>query len=938
MRLTKDKICIALKMVGRVGIVGMVLGLGTGVMGEDFEWDGGANSTSWTGLMHLGGNEYQNNWGQMGVLPLASPTEVDNVIFNIPASVGSGSAFNLTNSSDLNTSGTISLFGSSLVNTGTINLNGQLSLNAEMTLSGEGEIVLNHGWRISGENMLTVEAGQTIRGQGILDVSVVNEGELLSDGGLTFGNGTGSPVVINNVTQITTLGGATTQVNGEALIQNGVMMFGDEVEAGILRGNGEISNVTLLGHVMTTSSSPRFDGTIVNDSLFELSGAMAVDSDVVFEGSGDLVIRSGWNISGAGLFTNGVNHTLRGHGALDVDMVNDGLIVNDEALSFGNGTGALVTVFNFNEIVTEAGRVTTVNGEAVVSGGVMRFGDENEAGQLRGGGELNNVRLEGYAQVSGNSPHFTDVITNNAVLELSGTMSVGSDVVFEGNGEIVLLNGWSMTGEGQFTNSAGHMIRGQGALDVDMVNEGSIVNDVALSFGNGTGELIVVDNQSTITTQAGKTTFVNSEATIEGGVMHFGDGEGAGLLRGNGVLRDVRLTGHLQSSGSSPRLRGTITNEAMFEVLGTMNVDASAIVVGSGEFVLGNGWNIAGVGVLTNGAEHTIRGTGALDVSMMNLGRIVNDGSISFGNGSGGVVVIDNTSGEILTEAGRHTRVNSEARIEGGLMRFDAGQLTLHGTLEDVRLELLNGSMVAANNDFVLSRLVITGGSTMNLNSSTMRVGVIENDFVQTSGTLGTQGETSTLLVNGGYELGGTGRLLVEIGGEDGGVNHDVIHVAGTLETGGTLSLELVDGFEVMYGQSMAILNAGEVDGVFDVIEGIDAGGNMALAVLYEAESVVVAPTISGDFTLDGVVNLEDLARLATNFGMIDGGMWALGDATGDGVVDLGDLAKLATNFGQSVSGAEAVLGGAVSIPEPGSLGMVLMGMLGLGGVRRRGR
>lgn len=52
-----------------------------------------------------------------------------------------------------------------------------------------------------------------------------------------------------------------------------------------------------------------------------------------------------------------------------------------------------------------------------------------------------------------------------------------------------------------------------------------------------------------------------------------------------------------------------------------------------------------------------------------------------------------------------------------------------------------------------------------------------------------------------------------------------------------------------------------------------------------------------GDANLDKVVNLEDLARLATNFGQSGKG-WAEGDFTFDGNVDLADLAQLATNFG----------------------------------------
>lgn len=63
---------------------------------------------------------------------------------------------------------------------------------------------------------------------------------------------------------------------------------------------------------------------------------------------------------------------------------------------------------------------------------------------------------------------------------------------------------------------------------------------------------------------------------------------------------------------------------------------------------------------------------------------------------------------------------------------------------------------------------------------------------------------------------------------------------------------------------------------------------------------------LSGDANYDGVVDLADLAKLATNFGNDSTAdplltvAWEHGDFTGDGIVDLADLAKLATNFGQS--------------------------------------
>lgn len=116
-------------------------------------------------------------------------------------------------------------------------------------------------------------------------------------------------------------------------------------------------------------------------------------------------------------------------------------------------------------------------------------------------------------------------------------------------------------------------------------------------------------------------------------------------------------------------------------------------------------------------------------------------------------------------------------------------------------------------------------------------------------------------------------------------------------------------------------------------------------------ESATVLDVIAGDSNLDGIVNLEDLALLADNFGQSsaadwDDITWTEGDYNGDGTVNLADLALMATNFGQSTSlfnggGSASSMTfeealSTVSIPEPGSFGLLLLASVG--GMLRRNR
>lgn len=65
-----------------------------------------------------------------------------------------------------------------------------------------------------------------------------------------------------------------------------------------------------------------------------------------------------------------------------------------------------------------------------------------------------------------------------------------------------------------------------------------------------------------------------------------------------------------------------------------------------------------------------------------------------------------------------------------------------------------------------------------------------------------------------------------------------------------------------------------------------------------ETFSIVPAPSCPGDINGDFVVDLDDFAILAVNFGIPSGAIPSQGDLNGDGSVDLDDFAILAVSFG----------------------------------------
>ena len=95
--------------------------------------------------------------------------------------------------------------------------------------------------------------------------------------------------------------------------------------------------------------------------------------------------------------------------------------------------------------------------------------------------------------------------------------------------------------------------------------------------------------------------------------------------------------------------------------------------------------------------------------------------------------------------------------------------------------------------------------------------------------------------------------------------------------------------------------------------------------------SVVIAdPPIPGDFNLDESVDFEDFLLLSENFTRTNG-YWVHGDADLNRTVDFDDFMILSENFGTTRESTAAF-----AVPEPSSVALVSIGLLGLALLRRR--
>ena len=120
----------------------------------------------------------------------------------------------------------------------------------------------------------------------------------------------------------------------------------------------------------------------------------------------------------------------------------------------------------------------------------------------------------------------------------------------------------------------------------------------------------------------------------------------------------------------------------------------------------------------------------------------------------------------------------------------------------------------------------------------------------------------------------------------------------------------------------------GYADGADHLVAGLPSG------------EIEIMFTLLGDANLDGTVNTEDFTPFSTNLNQNGG--WDKGDFNYDGTVNAEDFTSFSSNLNRSASLAaaagalESADGLLANVPEPASMGLVLMA--GVGALSRRSR
>jgi hypothetical protein len=368
---------------------------------------------------------------------------------------------------------------------------------------------------------------------------------------------------------------------------------------------------------------------------------------------------------------------------------------------------------------------------------------------------------------------------------------------------------------------------------------------------------------------------VNNDNPSGSTTIGVGD-NGTGNYSGNISLSEsVVLTGGM---GGLANFSGNITGTGAITVNGTGTVNLSGT----------NSYN--GAANVVSGAALVIGAAGALPSGS----AIANNGSVIISGNS----VAGNVSGTGVTTVSSGVTFTTNGFTQGGLVDNGLAQVYGNGTTGPI-----SGTGTLA-----------IGNGTAN----TLKLAI--NSAPSSIGSLSIAGNSALDITNN--------KLFIDYGsGPDPITTIEQWIKNGFYDLSGPqISSSDIAAADVASGLSYGI---GYADGKDGTVAGLPSG------------EIEIMFTLLGDANLDGIVNSEDFTPFSANVGKNGG--WDQGDFNYDGTVNSEDFTPFSANLGKSASlasqaGALEVANGIslANVPEPASVGMMVMA--GLGILRRRRR
>lgn len=798
-----------------------------------------------------------------------------------------------------------------------VNANSTLTLNGVVSIADASALNLGDTAHLVVGNLLTITepAGEfnwdgpgnaitTVKGTALLSIDVirVDNGNDIFEGILNLDDSADVSVVVaaTNWTMQGTLNknnNGLSQVTGDAIIVSGNI----NVNAGTLdlpQGTFQSgSTATITGALRLSGASYLAGATFGGTGLLRMLGTSTISANTTVNTS-----VFDWDGTGSGTghtILNGVTFTVNS-ATWDPDDAGD----MDDDISLG-GSGAQLIVNNAGSWTMA--RTLTANSAAA---GVATLGGNS---RLVLSGSLANLNVTGNTVAT--APLTFGTLSNTAISNTMSLRLAGGNT----SGNTNALSGGTISGLGILAADTSRALHGFGTITttIDFDGASNLLADNGVLTVTGSvvdvGTIGTADVDGTLNIVNAWNSNVASSVSLAGGTL-----QGGAITVGN-------------TSGISGR--GFVSSRVVNTTM--LRADSGTLIFQTG--ANDNDWDGAGnTGSLSaiNSGVLEIRDTGA---AFAFLGAVnVSAGSRVYASGFG----INFNAGSTINLASGTFESDESSSLSGALQVSVGSESTLKVqnnrflTFEPGSTTTLNGNLRLRNNNVIIEQgATFTGGGALIVDEASHLV-------VENLGAVGVLLDNRGALRPGNfngigridlidYQQSNEGELFVELQGT--ALNaFDRLVASGDAVIDGYLNLDIDGAFVPALGNTFNILTANTVTGSFDYkdISGMPAGLTFAVKYLTNAVQVQVVnkPFFSADFDDDGDVDPTDLAIWQNAFHLNQ-----LGDANGDNITDIADFTLWRDQFG---SGPVPF---ASPVPEPGTIGLGLLGLLGVG-MRRRVR
>ena len=854
-----------------------------------------------------------------------------------------------TRSYDLTVAGTVTLAhtgtatynstGSVTINSGTLNINGDLTLdNSQLSGGASGIMTLAAGKTLNVTNGTHVTLGGGFTQSTASTINITGSGSTFTTGSNTFDFRGGGAV---NVTAGGTLSAwqyldIGNTANGTVIVDGAGSSMIASVSSNFLGVAGGVGSLTIRnaasgslgGYLIAIGTTAGTQGNLRVESgaTVTLGGSTVAESaasttgSIVVTGTGSTLTQTGSSTlmlgaaslssatltaASGGTFTSGTGQTtVNATGTININggtynangnMVLNGTLNCDATGSFSLAAGKTLTVQNGGDFLSVGGHSFNSAANVVVTGSGSTLMDSYRLGF--GGGNVTTVQSGGLVStdfctigVSSNGTVIVDGGTFNTTgasgLQLSDGGATGS--LTYRNAATGSLRGVFM-GSTIVTGSSAILALESGATvtadNIYMVST-SITGSASLSV-SGTGTTLTQNGTSALTLGAASLSSATLTAASGG---TFTSGTGQTTVNATGT---INITGGTYNANGNMVLNGTLNRDAT----GTFSLAAgkTLTIQNGGDFLSagGHGFNSSS-NVLVTGSGSTLIDANSLSFSGGNVTTVQSGGLVStafctIGVSSNGTVIVDGgafsttgASGLQLSDGGATGSLTYRNAATGSLRGVFMGSTIVSGSSAFLTLE--SGATVTADNIYMVSTSL-----TQSASLSVSGTGTTLTQNGASALTLGAAAaSTATMTVtNGGTFTSGTGSFTVN---PTGTVNID----------GGTLTVNGAFTNRGTFNFSSGTLNLSGPNNLT-----VGTGGLLGNDLTLTSTRTL---SVAGTTTIDATRTLS-----------INGGTFRTGTLTNNGTLDfekgtLGITGAGGLTIGSGVLGSTVTLGSGANL------------------------